>query len=169
MALGLGRDHHRPCRLARSPSERCGAPTLPVAYVVGLIAMLATSRFQRLGDLVAGTMVVLVDRARGATPLRLWPAPTPQETAWLPDAIHLDAEERHALELYLRRRGELGAAREGELAQMVLGPLAARHGFALPASPDPARQLALIYHRSANAGRGEAPASLRPGGPASWR
>lgn len=146
-----------------------GADALPVAYLVGVASMIATTRFQRLGDLAAGTMVVLVDRARAATPLRLWPTAAPAELAWLPDVLHLDAEERHALELFLRRRGELGAAREGELAQMVLGALAARHTLTLPAAADPARLLALLHHRSTSAGRGEAPPSLRPGGPASWR
>src|SRR5262245_38837402 len=34
-----------------------GADALPTAYAVGIIAMTASPRFQRLGDLAAGTMV----------------------------------------------------------------------------------------------------------------
>jgi uncharacterized RDD family membrane protein YckC len=146
-----------------------GADALPVAYVVGLCSMLLTSRFQRLGDIVAGTMVVLVDRARAAAPLRLSPPAAPAEMAMLPDEVVLDPEERGALELFLRRRGTLGRAREEELAEMVLDPLAKKHHLSLPRNPDPARVLALLYDRAMNAGRSEAPPSSRHGGRLSWR
>jgi uncharacterized RDD family membrane protein YckC len=42
---------------------------LPTSYVVGLVAMLASSRGQRLGDLAAGTLVVRLDRAVEALPV----------------------------------------------------------------------------------------------------
>jgi uncharacterized RDD family membrane protein YckC len=144
------------------------ADVLPVAYVTGLIAMTISPRFQRLGDLVAGTIVVVVTRPHATMPLRLWPPAEPAELASIPDDIALDADERAAIELFLRRRGTLGVAREHELAEMVIGPLAAkwRIGFR-----DPTRTLALVYDRAANAGRGEAPPSSRAGsgGPTSWR
>jgi hypothetical protein len=70
--------------------------------------------------------------------------------------------------MFLRRRGKLGPAREHELASMVIEPFAERFGFRLD---DPARTLALLYDRAANAERLEAPPSSRssvapPGGPA---
>jgi uncharacterized RDD family membrane protein YckC len=140
------------------------ADVLPVGYAVGVAAMTLSPRFQRLGDLVAGTMVIVPDRPGVAVLIRLWPPPQPSELAELPEDVRLDADERNALEMFLRRRGTLGPAREHELASMIAEPLAERFGFR---SPDPVRTLALLYDRAANAGRSEGPPSSRaaPQGP----
>lgn len=142
------------------------ADVLPTGYVAGLVAMALTARAQRLGDLVAGTMVVADGaRRRAVGPPRLWPPPQPFELAVLPDEVRLDADERAALELFLRRRERLGPARAEELAQMVVERLAQRHGFRIP---DATRTLALLYDRAMNAGRAEAPPSSSSlGGPPS--
>ena len=47
------------------------ADFLPVAYLLGVMAMVADGRFRRLGDRVAGTMVVVEERGRVAAPLVL--------------------------------------------------------------------------------------------------
>jgi len=135
------------------------ADLLPVGYVAGVVSMALSSRFQRLGDLVAGTMVVVPERARAARPLELRPPAAPRELASLPEHVALDPDERSAIELLLRRRHSLGAAREHELASMIAGPLGARLGYS---HRDPARMLAIVYDRAVNAGRLEAP-------PSSWR
>ncbi len=156
------------------------ADALPVGYLVGLVSMLLTARFQRLGDLTANTMVVMLDRARAAAPLRLSPPAEPWELGGIPEKIALDAEERTAIELFLRRRGTLGPAREEELAEIMVEPLARRYQLEMrpprgvPA-PTASRTLALLYDRAANAGRSEAPPSSREtgvrqeGGRLSWR
>jgi uncharacterized RDD family membrane protein YckC len=142
------------------------ADSMPLAYlaglvsVVGLVTMALTKRFQRLGDLVAGTMVIVPQQTHAAAPVALWPPAQPFEEAALPEDVSLDADEREAIDLFLRRRARLGRAREVELANMVAGPLGRRFGFR---AEDPSRTLALLYDRAANAGRGEAPASsMRP-------
>jgi uncharacterized RDD family membrane protein YckC len=135
------------------------ADALPTGYLVGLASMSMSSRFQRLGDLVAGTIVVVPERAHAATPIELSPAAKPKELATLPDDVALDADEREAIELFLRRRHTLGHARENELARMIAQPIAARFGFR---HDDPSRLLAILYDRAVNAGRTEAP-------PSSWR
>jgi uncharacterized RDD family membrane protein YckC len=147
------------------------ADALPLTYtagllsVTGLVSMSVTRRFQRLGDLVAGTMVVVPERARVAEPLLLSPAAGPRELAELGDVdVRLDAEERQAIEMFLRRRASLGPAREHELARMISAAMAARCG---PLSADPSRALALLYDRAAQAGRVEAPPSSMD--PRSWR
>jgi uncharacterized RDD family membrane protein YckC len=146
------------------------ADALPLAYtagllsLAGLVSMSATRRFQRLGDLVAGTLVVVPERASVAAPLILFPPAQPYELAQLPDEVRLDADERQAIEMFLRRRARLGRARELELAQMIAGPLAERFGFR---AQDASRTLALLYDRAANAGRVDAPPSSRT--PGSWR
>ncbi len=162
MALGLRvvTTRARPINFATAALRNIlrAADALPTGYVVGLVSMAMTSRFQRLGDLVAGTMVVIPDQAGVASPMQLFPPAQPHELAALPDVVALDADERAALELFLRRRARLGTAREQELAMIILTPLVARYGFRVP---DPARSLALLYDRAANAGRSEAPPSSR--------
>jgi uncharacterized RDD family membrane protein YckC len=134
------------------------ADLLPGLYLVGVAAMLSNARFQRLGDLAAGTMVVVLAQAKKAAPLALEPPGDPLELAVLPDAVPLDVDERAAIELFLRRRATLGPAREQELAAILMAPLQARFGFRLP---DASRTLALLYDRAVNAGRTEAPPSSR--------
>ena len=135
-----------------------------LASLVGATSMALTPRFQRLGDLVAGTMVIVPERARAAAPLVLNPPASPDELASLPPVVALDADERLAIELFLRRRNRLGRARELELANMIAAPLARRFGVR---GRDASRTLALLYDRAANAGRDEATVSSR--GAASWR
>jgi uncharacterized RDD family membrane protein YckC len=146
------------------------ADALPLAYgtgvtsVAGLISMSATRRFQRLGDLVAGTLVVVPERARLTQPIVLAPPATPTEIAEWPDDVRLDPDERLAIEMFLRRRPRLGSARQQELAGMLAPLVAARIGAG---ARDPARALALMYDRATHAGREDAPPSSRP--PPAWR
>lgn len=135
------------------------ADTLPIGYVVGVVSMALSSRFQRLGDLVAGTMVVVPENASAARPLELSPPAHPRELVTLPDDVTLDAEERAAIELFLRRRSSLGVAREHELASMIAKRVGDRLGYA---HEDPSRLLAIVYDRAVNAGRTEAPPSFWP-------
>jgi len=134
------------------------ADALPTAYLLGVVFMACSRRFQRIGDLVAGTMVVVSDTRTVAEPIRLWPPASPRELATLPAHVALDHDERLALELFLRRRGRLGPHREHELARMIAPAFIKR--FDLPAQ-DPVRLLALLYDRAQNAGREEAPPSSR--------
>ena len=107
----------------------------------------------------------MVERASAAAPLPiLWPPAQPYELEQLPADLRLDADERQAIELFLRRQARLGPARANELAAMIAGPLAERYDFR---GPDPSRMLALFYDRAANAGRLDAPPSSRT--PGSWR
>ncbi len=139
------------------------ADLLPSAYLAGVVAMAISPRFQRIGDLVAGTLVVADARvARSQQRFALWPPPYPHELAALPTEVVLDADERSAIELFLRRVGALGVAREQELASMIVESFARRHGFQGPIL-DPVRTLALLYDRAANTGRVDAPPSSRTG------
>lgn len=147
------------------------ADALPLTYsagllsLAGLVSMSVTRRFQRLGDLVADTMVVVSDRATATAALVLSPPARPDELAQLPAEVRLDPDERQAIEMFLRRRDRLGRARELELATL-LGPLV-RARYAGPPPPDPSRALALLYDRAANPDRRE---SLPPPSmPESWR
>jgi uncharacterized RDD family membrane protein YckC len=135
------------------------ADILPTAYVTGLVTMACTARFQRLGDLVAGTMVVIEQHTRPEAAIVLEPPASPREIEGLPSDVSFDADERTAIEMFLRRRDKLGAAREQELAEIVIGPLSRRYGLRVA---DPVRTLAVLYDQVANAGRSDPPPSLPP-------
>lgn len=97
---------------------------LPLGYGCGLLASLISPRFQRLGDLAAGTLVIHRPRPPGVPPLS---AVTP-----LAAPFALDAEEQRALLAFDERQHKLSPARREELAGL-LAPL-------LGVSPDEAPQ-----------------------------
>ncbi|MBI5617182.1 MAG: RDD family protein [Gammaproteobacteria bacterium] len=97
------------------------ADFFPALYAAGLVAMLVSPRFQRLGDVVAGTLVVYAPPARRRAPL----APH----AALPPPVPLDRDEQAALVDFAERVPELAPARAVELAG-ILTPLHGREGQA---------------------------------------
>jgi uncharacterized RDD family membrane protein YckC len=121
------------------------ADFLPGAYTLGILVMGVDERFRRLGDLVAGTMVVVEERQQVTAALRVTPPPTQAELEALPQRPALSADELDAIELFLRRAGSLSPAREAELADMI-APMLARRNQLTYASP--VRLLQLLYHRS---------------------
>jgi uncharacterized RDD family membrane protein YckC len=120
------------------------ADFLPMGYAVGLTAMAADSRFRRLGDQLAGTLVVVEEKVVVAAPLKL--DEDPARLAALPERIRLTGDEEEALALFLRRAPSLSAARQAELAQMIAPQLAGRLGVAFD---DGALFLRLVYARAA--------------------
>lgn len=125
------------------------ADWLPAGYVIGLTVMVGDTRFRRLGDRVAGTMVVVEDRVRVGESLKLNPPAAPGELEALPARPPLSADELEALELFLRR-GDLSPPRRLELAEMTAAIFARRMGVL---TGDPVRFLALVYERAVGARR----------------
>jgi uncharacterized RDD family membrane protein YckC len=126
------------------------ADFLPWGYALGLLSMARDSRFRRLGDLVAGTIVVVEERRAVASTIRIEPPPTPKELANLPQRLPLSGDELDALELFLRRKERIGVAREDELAGMVAPVFARRMGLRIN---DASRFLTLLYARARGASR----------------
>ena len=93
------------------------ADLLPVFYLAGLVSMLCSVRFQRLGDLAAGTLVIHVGADEQGV------APT-DEADWgsAPPPLPLLPDEERAVVHLAERRGELTDERVDELAA-VLAPL----------------------------------------------
>lgn len=121
------------------------ADFLPAMNALGLTVLSFDRKFRRLGDLVAGTIVIHEER-QGIRPLiAIHPPPSAEELARLPRQLNLSELDVEALELFLRRSGQLNPAREHELAEMV-APMYAKR-FAVRYR-DPVRFLALLYHRS---------------------
>ena len=94
---------------------------LPGAYTVGLVSVLLSKNFQRLGDLVAGTLVVHVPEAHRTVPIPEAPA--------LALPVSLSLEEQSALLAFGERSSQLNPARCEELADL-LGSLTGLQGAA---------------------------------------
>lgn len=84
---------------------------LPLFYAFGLVATLVDTRCRRIGDIVAGTLVVYTDppAKQSAAPLAppVWP-PLP-----------LRVEERAAIVEFAERADQLTAERQAELADLL--------------------------------------------------
>ncbi len=122
------------------------ADFLPNAYGLGLIVMGRDPKFRRLGDLVAGTIVVIEDRGNVTEKLHMEVPPTARELSSLPQRIPLSGEEMDALELFLRRAPRLHPARAEELAEIVAPTFAKRVGVRFRG--EARRFLEVLYHRA---------------------
>lgn len=116
--LRVVHDNGTPVRLPSSMLRNLilAVDVLPGCYFLGIISLLLTRRFQRLGDLAAGTLVV-------------YDLPTPVNT--LADApaepppVKLRPEEAFALVEFLERVEALSPERAAELANIIAGTLGA--------------------------------------------
>lgn len=125
------------------------ADFVPNLYVFGLLVMSGDARFRRLGDIIAGTMVICERGERALPPIALYPPPTPEELGALPARLRLSADELDALDLFMRRRSSLSPARAEELAGLVAPLLARRFGVTCQ---DPVRFVGLLHHRASRLG-----------------
>ncbi|CAM2009495.1 RDD family protein [Acanthopleuribacter pedis] len=85
------------------------ADFLPFVYGFGLLSILNTSRFQRLGDLVAGTIVVYVPQAQ--TPFKAPQSITPRQPPF-----PLTLEEQRAIIAFTERQNVIPGGLSEELA-----------------------------------------------------
>jgi uncharacterized RDD family membrane protein YckC len=115
-------------------------------YGVGTASMARDGRFRRLGDLVAGTMVVVEERAFVEGALVIHPPPSARELASLPQRLPLSGEELDAVEVFLRREHRLPPARAHELAEMIAPTFGGRIGIG--SIRDPVRFLKILYARA---------------------
>jgi uncharacterized RDD family membrane protein YckC len=94
---------------------------LPVAYLAGILSMLFSDRFRRLGDHAAGTMVVY----RNAPQSHNYPsdAATRSDLGVKLPAFALTVAEQGSFVDFLERADHLSDARVTELANIVARPL----------------------------------------------
>ncbi len=95
------------------------ADFLPMAYGFGLLAMLTSRDFQRLGDLAAGTVVVHRDVASVGFAVK--------EAPPVPPPVKLDLREQQAVITYAERLPTWSDQRAAELAEL-LQPLTSTRG-----------------------------------------
>jgi uncharacterized RDD family membrane protein YckC len=117
----------------------------PFMYMPGLVCMFLTRRFQRLGDLAAGTMVVVEQRRKRARLVRVEGKEVEAVLPWLPLRVAAGPELSRALSEYVRSRDRFNAALREEMAGPLARPLRRRHG--LPDGPSDDAVLCAVYHR----------------------
>jgi uncharacterized RDD family membrane protein YckC len=141
---------------------------LPAFYLAGVIAMLSTKRHQRLGDLVAGTIVVhersdeqplLIERGTSIMPAQSLPAFDPVSSAavhagTLPaDAVaKLRADDLLLIESFFARALDLSLATRAEIAGRIAAQMAAKMNVAVPEG-NPERFLEAIAYAMRSSAR----------------
>ncbi len=114
-------------------------------FLVSLICMAITRRFQRLGDLAAGTMVIVNERSWVPSKVRLEDPRMMSLSEYIPANFRLTATMAKAIALYVERRGRIPSSRRLELASYLATPLLRQFGFREDTSPD--LLLCAIYYR----------------------
>lgn len=88
------------------------ADFLPLAYTAGLLSMLLTRHFQRLGDLAAGTLVIYADRPLESKAM--------EAIEPLSSHVHLGLAEQRAIVSFAERSQTLTTERAQELAELAV-------------------------------------------------
>lgn len=118
----------------------------PATFLVGILVSTMNSRFQRLGDLACGTMVVIEQSSwlRGLP--RIDDPLVIRLAAELPAKFEPSKSLAQALAAYVERRKYFSPGRRADIAHHVGGPLCEK--FNLP--PDTSHDLLLcaLYHRT---------------------
>lgn len=104
--------------------------------VVGLLTMMLTRRMQRLGDLAAGTMVV-VDEKRWRLPVDTVEDPrVPALATYLPADFRISRSMARTLAVYVERREKLSPSRRREVARHLIEPVLNQIEFRAEIDPD---------------------------------
>lgn len=109
------------------------------------VSYLVTERFQRIGDLAAGTMVVIEEKRQLRAVRQVNDPRIDSLLAELPATFTPDADMTEAIASYIRRRDLLGPARRKEVASHLALPLI-QH-LQLPVGTDPDWLLIALYKR----------------------
>ncbi len=141
---------------------------LPGFYAVGVVAIFVSRRHQRLGDMVAGTLVVRdreIDSPHwGGTDSRTitgpamtptTPIPAPHLVVVLPapELAKLSAADLEVLESFFARRLDMDLATRGALAARIAAALCAKSGLAIPPNTSVETFLEAVAHQLRELGR----------------
>jgi len=122
------------------------ADFLPVGYLLGIVVAMVNERFQRLGDLFAGTMVVVEEPQRLYGVMRVDEPAVVELAAALPAGFRVSRSLARALATYVQRRRGFPWGRRIEIARHLGEPLRVR--FNLPISTSYDLLLCALYHRT---------------------
>ncbi|HET9182121.1 MAG TPA: RDD family protein [Candidatus Angelobacter sp.] len=105
---------------------------MPGFYGVGVVTMLLNSKQRRLGDFVAGTLVVHESSDRDATPFF---NTEPGSEFVFPQAVRLTLQEAELIEAFLARRLDITSAVRQQTAERIAQMVSNRLGIAHDARP----------------------------------
>ncbi|MEZ6087068.1 MAG: RDD family protein [Pirellulaceae bacterium] len=113
----------------------------PPVYLIptglcAIVVMVCTRRMQRLGDLAAGTMVVIDERGCTLPVARVDDHRVPALASYIPADYRVTPAMAKTLALYAERRSFLSPARRRELARHLAVPLTAKFEFRRDIDPD---------------------------------
>ena len=120
---------------------------------VGVLIMACNRRFQRIGDLVCGTMVVKEERPWMKGVAQIDDARAYQLASYLPSDLQVSRSMARALAHYAERRQFFSPARRREVAAHVAEPLLQQYG--LPPNTSYDLLLCTMYYRVFIADRGK--------------
>jgi len=145
---------------------------LPFFYGVGIAAMFMSRRSQRLGDMVAGTLVVrerqIETPAWSESNLRTWaestsrtftaaalaiPPPHLRVVLPAPALAKLSPSDLQVLESFFSRRLDMDLATRGALANRIASALCAKSGLAIPPDTTVETFLEAVAHQFRELGR----------------
>ncbi|HWI51652.1 MAG TPA: RDD family protein [Symbiobacteriaceae bacterium] len=111
---------------------------LPMQYLVGSVAIIASKRGQRLGDMVAGTVVVRDQRPPLAlAPVRLFHQPTYDLNLLREHVLRLPDEDLEPARRFWMRRMQLTTPARWRVGARIAESLARRMGWQEPLPPHP--------------------------------
>jgi uncharacterized RDD family membrane protein YckC len=122
-------------------------------FMLGLGFMMMNRRFQRLGDVVCGTMVVIEERQWLTGVAKLDDPRAAQLAEYLPADFQVSRSLGRALAHYVERRRYFSRPRQREVARHLAEPLLAK--FGLPANTSHDLLLCALYYRAFIADRGD--------------
>jgi len=126
-----------------------------IFYQLGLLAATMNDRFQRLGDLACGTMVVVEERQWFRGIVRSNQSEAIRLAGLVPAGFQASRTLSNTLAAYVHRRAMFSWARRIEIARHLAQPL--RDKFNLPPDTDLDLLLCGLYHRTFVTDRQEEP------------
>jgi uncharacterized RDD family membrane protein YckC len=121
------------------------ADALPLFYQLGLLTAMMNDRFQRLGDLACGTMVVVEERSWLYGVVRSGEPEVARMAAVVPASFQASRTLARALATYVQRRRNFSVGRRLEIARHLGEPL--RQKFHLPPGTNYDLLLCGLYQR----------------------
>lgn len=115
-------------------------------FVVGFISASLGDRFQRLGDMAAGTMVVVDQTTRLSGMLKFRDERVMRIAELIPSSFQVHRTLGLAISLYVQRRKALSRARRQEISRHLGAPLCQR--FNLPPDTDHDLLLCGLYQKT---------------------
>jgi uncharacterized RDD family membrane protein YckC len=128
--------------------------------MVGFVCVVCTRRMQRLGDLAAGTMVVVDEKSWRLPVTRIDDPRVPALASYIPGDYRVTRSMARTLAVYCERRAYLTPARRREIAMHLTTPLIERFEFRPDVDPD--LLMVALYHATFLSDGGGEPVPLGP-------